>query len=86
MLLTLWDFLNVNLASRHRLHLKRMSTLPPWLKGPEMAQIVHDPTDSPTFVYITVGTGIGVGAVVGGAPIHGLLHREGGDMMIPPVH
>jgi fructokinase len=36
-----------------------------------------------TFCYITVGTGIGGGAVVNGRLVHGLLHPELGHMRIP---
>jgi fructokinase len=36
-----------------------------------------------TFVYVTVGTGIGGGAFVNGRPVHGLLHPEIGHMLIP---
>jgi fructokinase len=36
-----------------------------------------------TFCYITVGTGIGGGAVVNGRLLHGLLHPEFGHMRIP---
>jgi fructokinase len=36
-----------------------------------------------TFCYITVGTGIGGGAVVNGRILHGLLHPEFGHMRIP---
>jgi len=36
-----------------------------------------------TFVYITVGTGLGGGGMVGGRLMHGLLHPEMGHMRIP---
>ncbi len=36
-----------------------------------------------TFVYLTVGTGIGGGGMVGGALMHGLVHPEMGHMRIP---
>jgi fructokinase len=36
-----------------------------------------------TYVYLTIGTGIGGGGVVGGQLIHGALHSEMGHMHIP---
>ncbi|MGH3827285.1 MAG: ROK family protein [Pseudonocardiaceae bacterium] len=36
-----------------------------------------------TFVYMTVGTGIGVGAVIDGRILHGLGHPEVGHMSVP---
>jgi fructokinase len=36
-----------------------------------------------TFSYITVGTGIGGGAIVNGRLLHGLLHPELGHMRVP---
>jgi len=36
-----------------------------------------------TFIYITVGTGIGGGGVIGGRPMHGLVHPEMGHLRIP---
>ena len=35
------------------------------------------------FCYITVGTGIGIGIVVGGRPVTGMLHPEGGHIRVP---
>jgi fructokinase len=35
------------------------------------------------FVYMTVGTGIGGGAIVAGRPVHGLVHPEMGHLAIP---
>lgn len=36
-----------------------------------------------TFVYLTVGTGIGGGAVVNGRLVHGMLHPEMGHVRVP---
>jgi fructokinase len=36
-----------------------------------------------TFVYLTVGTGIGGGAMVGGQLAHGLIHPEMGHILLP---
>jgi fructokinase len=35
------------------------------------------------FVYMTVGTGIGVGVLANGRPLHGLVHTEVGHFAIP---
>ncbi|NLE66760.1 MAG: ROK family protein [Lentisphaerae bacterium] len=36
-----------------------------------------------TFVYLTIGTGIGGGAMAGGRLVHGMLHPEMGHMRVP---
>jgi fructokinase len=36
-----------------------------------------------TFVYVTVGTGIGGGGMMGGQLMHGVLHPEMGHMLMP---
>jgi fructokinase len=35
------------------------------------------------FLYMTIGTGIGIGVIVNGSPLHGLIHAEAGHMLIP---
>lgn len=36
-----------------------------------------------SLVYVTVGTGVGIGLIINGKPVHGMMHPEGGHMMIP---
>ena len=62
------------------------------VNAPAMAEMAHEmtkpdqpdhPGDSRTVVYITVGTGVGVGVSINGNPVHGLIHPEGGHMVLP---
>ncbi|MGI9176086.1 MAG: ROK family protein [Rhodothermales bacterium] len=36
-----------------------------------------------TFIYMTIGTGVGGGALVDGRPVHGLVHPEMGHLLLP---
>jgi fructokinase len=36
-----------------------------------------------TLCYLTIGTGIGVGLLLNGAPVHGLMHPEVGHIRVP---
>lgn len=42
----------------------------------------HDDVKN-NLVYITVGTGIGIGLVINGKAVHGLVHPEGGHIKVP---
>lgn len=40
--------------------------------------------DVDSCVYVTIGTGIGIGVIIDGKPLHGALHPEGGHILMIP--
>lgn len=44
---------------------------------------VHENKTMDPFIYITIGTGIGVGIIANGSLLHGLVHTEAGHIFIP---
>lgn len=54
------------------------------VNAPAMYEVTHGGHGNiSSAVYITVGTGVGVGICVEGTPVHGYMHPEGGHCQVP---
>ncbi len=54
-------------------------------KAPPPLSSTTPTTPLTSLAYITIGTGVGVGLIINSAPVHGLLHPEGGHVAICPL-
>jgi len=49
------------------------------VNAPAFAEYLLEKEKLSSVAYVTVGTGIGVGLVINGQPVHGRMHPEGGE-------
>ncbi|MFN3228218.1 MAG: ROK family protein [Asticcacaulis sp.] len=74
-----FDLVSAILAERPSLHI----ALDTDVNGAALGEARWDPeADSDSLAYVTVGTGIGVGLLIHGRPVHGLMHPEAGHIRV----
>jgi fructokinase len=55
------------------------------VNAPAFAEYLLEKGRLSSVAYVTVGTGIGVGLVIHGHPVHGRMHPEGGHVPVQPL-